>query len=102
MSNLELRRLRADLVLCFKLLNGLTVVPPENYGLILRPTISRGHDLKLYRDHDRIDARKHFFSTRVCAPWNSLSMDVVHSVFIGIFKNNLTHCDLSPFMQQVF
>src|SRR5207253_10274938 len=79
LPTLELRRLRADLLLCFKILHGFVAGPPERYGLKIKIGIVRGHDMKLQKDHDRIDIRKHFFSSRVCGHWNLLSTVLVHS-----------------------
>ena len=94
LPSLELRRLRADLLLCFKILNEITAGPPSNYGLVVVKTITRGHDMKLYHDHDRIDARRNYFSSRVCAPWNSLPAEVVHSDSAMAFKRMLRGCNL--------
>jgi len=35
-------------------------------------TGTRGHILKLFAHHSRIDARKHFFCNRIVQCWNSL------------------------------
>ena len=102
LPSLELRRLRADLLMCFKILHGFASGPPDKYGLIIKNRVGRGHDMKLYKEHDRIDVRKHYFSSRVCGPWNSLSMALVHSTTPDCFKNSLLKHDLSKFMKQDF
>ena len=102
LSSLELRRLRADLLLCYKILHGIVAGPPENYGLIIKTGTGRGHDMKIYKEHDRIDTRKHFFSSRVCASWNSLPAEVVHSNSAWQFKKSLYNCNLSTFLRQNF
>ena len=60
--SLEMRRLHADLLLCFKILHGFTSGPPEKYGLVLAANSrsTRGHNMKLVAEHSRIDARLYF------------------------------------------
>jgi len=77
MITLERRRLHFDLAFCYKLLNGLIDSVPDNYGLELSSRKSRGHSFKLVINNPRIDARKYFFSSRICEPWNSLPDTVV-------------------------
>ena len=56
--------------------------------------------MKLYPDHDRIDARRSYFSSRVCAPWNSLPAEVIHSESVMAFKRKLRGCSLLKFLKQ--
>ena len=86
LPSLELRRLRADLLLCFKIINGLLPVKPENYGLLLSTTSTRGHCKKLFADHTRIDVRRNYFGTRVVKPWNSLSTELITASNAYCFK----------------
>ena len=64
--------------------------------------MGKGHDIKLYKEHDRIDSRKFFFSSRICLPWNSLPRDVVHASSEFVFKRKLLNCDLSKYLKQDF
>ena len=100
LPSLELRRIRADLVLCFKILNGLIAGPPELYGLNLYKGATRGHDMRLMKAHDRVDARKHYFGCRITSPWNSLPSELVHSTSVSLFKRGLTQVDLSDYLLQ--
>ena len=49
----------------------------------------RGHDLKLYKQYNRLNIRKHFFSQRVIDAWNQLPPSVVDAASINSFKRNL-------------
>ena len=49
----------------------------------------RGHDLKLYKQYNRLNIRKHFFSQRVTDAWNQLPSSVVDAASINSFKRNL-------------
>jgi hypothetical protein len=95
MVTLERRRLHFDLVLCYKLLNGLIGGSPENYGLIFSSRKSRGNSYKLVIDNPRIDARKYFFSSRVCDPWNSLPDYIVLLDSVKAFKRQLLTIDFN-------
>jgi len=64
LESLEARRVKIDLVTCFKILKGLSrITPSEFFTLYCGPT--RGHSLKLYCPDSRINIRAHFFMVRV-------------------------------------
>jgi hypothetical protein len=86
---LELMRFHFDLIFCFKLLTNRIGDSPENYGLTLSNRKSRGHSYKLTINCSRIDARKYFFASRVCDPWNSLPDDLVLLDNVKSFKRQL-------------
>jgi hypothetical protein len=100
LPSLELRRLRADIVLCYKILNGMTAGPPERYGLTLANVNTRGHNMKLYQEQTCIDIRKNFFCNRVIKPWNALPQEVIDANSVLSFKRGLLRCDLSAFLKQ--
>ena len=56
---LELRRLRADLTVCFKILRGFTNVTPSEF-CVWSSSSTRGHSMKLYHPDSRITARQIF------------------------------------------
>jgi len=67
LPTLELRRLRADLILCYKILNNLIPCTAENFGLILSERQSRGHSKKTCNkscSHRR--QKKLFWLPRLC------------------------------------
>ena len=98
LSTLELRRLHFDLIFCYKLLNGHIAGLPENYGLTLSNRKSRGNSLKLTINISRIDARKHFFASRIFEPWNSLPDEVVLAKTVKSFKRQLFYIDFTKFL----
>jgi len=94
LPTLELRRMRADLTMCFKIINGHVAGIPENFGLTLSGAgTRRGHPKKLFVHHSRIDARKNFFGSRVAGQWNSLPLSLVNSESVHSFKKNLINWD---------
>ena len=98
LTSLELRRLHIDLLFCYKLLNGHISGSPANYGLTLSNRKSRGNSYKLTINVSRIDARKHFFASRICEPWNSLPDDVVLEKSVKSFKRQLFYIDFNKFL----
>jgi hypothetical protein len=96
-DSLEHRRLKFDLILCYKIFHELIELTPSNYFSLSSNSITRGHDYKIIQQHCRINARKHFFSNRIICCWNSLPNDVVCASSLSSFKNLLASCDLSDF-----
>lgn len=98
LPSLELRRLRADLLLCFKILNGYVSGDLTSYGLVFSKTSTRGHNQKLFIDHTKVEARRHYFGNRIVKPWNSLSLEVVNATSVKIFKKSIANCDLNKYL----
>ena len=64
LESLELRRLKADLIMCFKTLKGFTNIISSEF--FKRSTCNtRGHSMKLYYPDSRVFARQNFFSVCV-------------------------------------
>jgi len=69
--NLEQRRMRADLILCYKMLFGHPNSSVDFFET--RPAgITRGHPYKLYKWHSCCSTRSSFFSERIVNAWNNL------------------------------
>jgi hypothetical protein len=97
LERLELRRLHSDLIYCFKIINGLTCLSPNDFFDVSYNSITRGHSLKLIVPVSRVDCRLHFFSIRVINVWNGLSNDIVTANSLSTFAKklktvNLTSC----------
>lgn len=96
--SLELRRLRNDLIFCFKILNGLVAGPPSVYGIVLAERQSRGNGKKLKLQQVRVNVRKNYFGCRICEPWNALPIDTVNATSVSNFKSLLFDCNLQSFL----
>lgn len=98
MTTLERRRLNADLTFCYKIINGLIGGGPESCGLVVSARQSRGNPIKLVINNPKINTRKHSFSHRVCAPWNSLPEEVVRAGSVKAFAKKLLSLELQEFL----
>ena len=83
------RLLRTDLILVYKIMQGLCSITPEDFFTLNDSTATRGHPCKLFKPRIRLEARKRFFSIRVINTWNSLSSDTVTADNVDKFKANL-------------
>ncbi|MEM7106546.1 MAG: reverse transcriptase family protein [Bacteroidota bacterium] len=99
LDTLELRRLRADLCMCYKIVckglldfNEFFQLPNNRYNL-------RCHSKKLFHCQYNLDCRKFFFSNSVVDAWNYLPEDVVSAIDLASFKSKLSKCDLSAFLK---
>lgn len=93
-ERLELRRIRADLLMCYKIIHKFVDIPQDDFFLLSNLTKTRGNSLKLVVPISRVDARADFFSVRIINIWNKLSDDVVTAPSISAFLSNLNNIDL--------
>ena len=70
---LHVRRIKQDLIICHKNINGLVAIDCSEFFSITDCDSTRGHNLKLYIQNCRLDVRKFSFARRVCPVWNTLS-----------------------------
>ena len=82
------RLLRADLIMVWKVLNGLC---PHLSCLFVRSDVdrTRGHSKKLFLPHYSTDVRARFFSIRVISLWNSLPEEAVSAGSVHSFKHHI-------------
>ena len=88
LESLELRRLKADLIMCFKILKGYTNITPSEL-FTWWSSSTRGHSMKLYYPDSKVTARQHFFSVRVFQLWNRLPEQVVSAGSVRAFISRL-------------
>ena len=86
LPSLKYRRIRGDLIQVYKLFK------TNNYQKFFTlSTIdnTRGHNLKVYKNHSNTNIRKHSFSNRIVNTWNSLSVHTVNAQDVDSFKKFL-------------
>lgn len=80
------RRLRGDLIVCYRALHGLFGVD-LSHMFQLNVNQLRGHSLKLKKENFRSTVRQVFVSNRVFDTWNGLPEEVVRAPSVNVFKN---------------
>ena len=93
LESLHSRRTKADLLMTYKILFGLVNVDRDKFFSLAVDNANfvhtRGHQFKLNICRARLNARKHFFSSRIVSIWNSLPSSVDYSS-LRAFKTSLT------------
>jgi len=81
---------RGDLIETYKILHGKEDI---DIGQLFKFRVNdhdlRGHEFKVYKQHNRLNTRKHFFSQRVIDSWNRLPSTVVDVTSVNAFKRKL-------------
>ena len=98
MCTLELRRLHADLCLCYNILHHKIDTPVSKLFEIDKSNSTRGHCWKLKNSVPRLDTRLHFFSFRIINTWNSLSPKTVEATSATMFKSMLKSESFDKFL----
>ena len=93
LERLDVRRLRFDLVMTYKITFGLTCLNFDEFFKWSPCDKTRGHDYKFYVSGASCDTRKYFFAVRVVQPWNTLPSDTDFSSLCR-FKNFINKLDL--------
>jgi hypothetical protein len=97
---LELRRLKADLVLYYKCFNDLIALPHTDYFTLSQYTTqTRTGGNRLIVPLCSTNSFANDFFIRCTNCWNSLSSDIVNTNSVQHFKQLLTNCDLSAFIK---
>ena len=95
-ESLEVRRLRFDLVLTYKIIFGLIDLDRSNiFTINNNPT--RGHQYKILLEHGSLDVRRNYFACRVAKVWNSLPCSIICFRSLSTFKRSLNGVALSLF-----
>jgi len=97
-DRLELCRLRADLIMCYKIIRGLLLVSADRFFTPICNSRTRGHWFKLFLPESRVNCRKHFFAVRVLRIWNLLPEEVVSAHYLSLFVRTLKHVNLNQFL----
>ena len=81
--------MRFDLIMIFKLINGLIDIDPSSIIQIKTNNITRGHSKRLLIDKARIDLRRNLLKNRVASVWNNLDDNIVNAKTLSIFKSKI-------------
>jgi len=110
LETLEYRRLKFDLIMCFKIMRNLVDIKIEDLFGKQPETISDAQSsLRTYHQQKitigktpKQDTRRYFFSERIVLVWNELPPDVISAHNLDTFKSRLNATDLRIFKSVAF
>lgn len=97
LDSLEVRRIKSDLMMCFKIVHEQVCIDSSNFFIIAKLSRTRGHNYKLYKQQCCLDVRKYSFAHRVIDVWNNLPYDAVNASSLNCFKRKLDSIDFSSY-----
>jgi len=77
------------MIMVFKLLTGIYDSNIACHLIKSNNFITRGHHLRMYKQHVHYDLRKYSFGIRIVSLWNSLPDYAIVSKSVGIFETDL-------------
>ena len=92
-ETLEMRRIKCDLTMYFKILIGLVDISPDAFFRV-RNVRTRNNGLTLYKEKFNYNLERYFFSNRCINVWNLLPQNLVCSSDLSSFKRNLNSLNL--------
>ena len=101
LESLELRRLKADLIMYFKILhNHVDVEKSDFFSLAHNSYGTRGHNLKLKKSAFGNNCFENILANRCVSCWNWLPDEMVNSPSVFSFRRKLDKIDLSIFLKK--
>ena len=89
LPSLKYRRLRGDMILIYKLMNGLVDIDWHCFFTLTKTKITRGSKHKLFIKYSKTSIRKNTFSNRSVPVWNALNDNTKSALSLNHFKNLL-------------
>ena len=97
LDSLYCRRVKVDLIMCYKVLHNLTCLNPDDFFMRSTVSYTRGHSMKLSKPHTLSVRDGCFFSNRVINLWNSLPDRFVMASTVHAFKFRVNNLHFSDF-----
>ena len=93
LMSLVQRRQRGDMIQTWKILSGHDQIDRNSMFTLATDVASRStrqstDPLHIVKPLAKLDLRRHFFSIRVCDPWNDIPLDIRQSPTLNSFKNS--------------
>ena len=98
-ETLELRRLKCDLLMVFKIIHKLVCIDFDEFFALNNYSHTRGHCFKLVKPLCNNNARQFSFACRCIDAWNSLPPHVVCSTSLYAFKLGINCHNFKQFLK---
>ena len=89
LPSLVYRRRRGDMIIMYKIMNGLVKINDAKLFSLSKITHTRGHCKKVSNEKAVTFVRATSFSKRVVNDWNHLPASIVEAASLNTFKNRL-------------
>ena len=89
LTSMEYRRMRGDMIQCFKIMNGLVPLTATELFAPIPAGSIRGHNERVLRQRAHKSVRAKSFSQRTISSWNTLQKEVIEAPSVNTFKNRL-------------
>ena len=98
LETLELRRLKFDLIMVYKICNDLVDLQFDDFFTLPNVSSTRNGIYSLFKTRARTSIRQHTFNLRVVNVWNALPINVQSASSLHQFKQGLGSFNFSPFL----
>ena len=100
-ESLEMRRIKFDLSMYFKILHGLVDLSSDTLFQV-RDIRTRNNGLTLYKAKFNCNIERYSFKNRSVNIWNLLPENVVSSNELSLFNSRLNSLDMIPLIRKAF
>ena len=97
-DSLQCRRVKADLMFCYKLLHGLIDIKTDDFITFSCNSNLRGNRYKLAKSLTTTTRDANFYSNRIVNIWNDLPDSIVMASTVSSFKRCLQNFDFSLYI----
>jgi hypothetical protein len=98
LHSLQCRRVKADLIFCYKLLHGQIDVQTDDFVVLANSINLRGNRYKLAKSIITTTRDANFYSNRIINIWNDLPDSIVMASTVSLFKRRLPNFDFSAYI----
>ena len=96
-ESLQLRRLRHDPIILYKLIHGCFDISASDFLTMSHLVTTRGHKFTLSVQYSSVNTHKYHFPNRIINVWNCLPTHVAEASSVSCFVRQLDTVDLSLF-----
>ena len=101
-ESLELRRLKSDLTMIYKILHKYVAIESSEFFTIKSNQITRGHSLMIVKKPFKYNLEKYALKNRCTDLWNKLPSHIVNAANVKSFKKLINKLPIKYFDKYVF